>query len=178
MPILHMIRETARLLASQGLKRPGILATDGTIQSGLYQKEFEAVGIQATVPTPPAQKLVMSLIYDDVKSGRDGDPQKFAAIHRDLEEQGCDCGVLACTELSVFADRHHLPPFYTDAMAVLASGRSRPAASPCGTSSSNSVKHRDFVSGPAGRLKIGLPGTNTISSLSTLKSRCSSWRTF
>ena len=119
-PILHMIRETARLLASQGLKRPGILATDGTIQSGLYQKEFEAVGIQATVPTPPAQKLVMSLIYDDVKSGRDGDPQQFAAIHRDLEEQGCDCGVLACTELSVFADRHHLPPFYTDAMAVLA----------------------------------------------------------
>lgn len=119
-PILHMIRETARLLAAQGLKRPGILATDGTIQSGLYQKEFEAVGIQAAVPTPPAQKLVMSLIYDDVKAGRDGDPQKFAAIHRDLEEQGCDCGVLACTELSVFADRHHLPPFYTDAMAVLA----------------------------------------------------------
>ncbi len=119
-PILHMIRETARLLAAQGLKRPGILATDGTIQSGLYQKEFEAVGIQAAVPTPPAQKLVMSLIYDDVKAGRAGDPQKFAAIHRDLEDQGCDCGVLACTELSVFADRHHLPPFYTDAMAVLA----------------------------------------------------------
>ena len=32
----------------------------------------------------------MSLIYDDVKAGRDGDPAKFAAIHRDLEEQGCD----------------------------------------------------------------------------------------
>ena len=38
----------------------------------------------------------------------------------DLVAQGCDCGVLACTELSVFADKHHLPPFYTDAMAVLA----------------------------------------------------------
>ena len=62
----------------------------------------------------------MSLIYDDVKAGRDGDPQKFAAIHEDLLAQGCDCGVLACTELSVFADKHHLPPYYTDAMAVLA----------------------------------------------------------
>ena len=62
----------------------------------------------------------MSLIYDDIKAGRDGDPRKFAHIHRDLLAQGCDCGVLACTELSVFADRHHLPPFYTDAMAVLA----------------------------------------------------------
>ena len=62
----------------------------------------------------------MSLIYDDIKAGRDGDPQKFADIHQDLLNQGCDCGVLACTELSVFADKHHLPPFYTDAMAVLA----------------------------------------------------------
>ena len=119
-PILHMIRETARLLAAQGRKRPGILATDGTIQTELYQKEFSAAGIQAVVPTPQAQKLVMSLIYDDIKAGKAGDPEKFAAVHQDLEEQGCDCGVLACTELSVFASQHHLSPFYTDAMAVLA----------------------------------------------------------
>jgi len=119
-PILHMIRETVRLLASQGLERPGILATDGTIRTDLYQKGFAAVGIEAAVPSPGAQELVMSLIYDDIKAGRDGDPRKFAAIHQDLMEQGCDCGVLACTELSVFADQHHLPPFYTDAMAVLA----------------------------------------------------------
>ncbi len=119
-PILHMIRETARELAAQGKRRPGVLGTDGTIQTGLYQKEFAAVGIQAVVPSPQAQAQVMSLIYEDVKAGRDGDPQKFSAIHRDLEAQGCDCGVLACTELSVFASQHHLPPFYTDAMAVLA----------------------------------------------------------
>ena len=119
-PILHMIRETAKVLAAQGRRRPGILATDGTIRTGLYQREFAALGIQAVVPSPQAQKEVMSLIYDDVKSGRDGDPQKFSAIHQDLLALGCDCGVLACTELSVFADKHHLPPYYTDAMAVLA----------------------------------------------------------
>ncbi len=119
-PILHMIRETAKALAAQGLRRPGILATDGTIQTGLYQREFAAFGVEAVVPSPRAQDLVMSLIYDDIKAGRDGDPQKFAAIHKDLLAQGCDCGVLACTELSVFANVHHLPPFYTDAMAVLA----------------------------------------------------------
>ena len=119
-PVLHMIRETAKTLATQGKRRPGILATDGTIQTGLYQKEFAAFGIEAVTPTPAAQDLVMSLIYDDIKAGRDGDPQEFTAIHRDLEAQGCDCGVLACTELSVFAAQHHLPAFYTDAMAVLA----------------------------------------------------------
>ena len=96
-PILHMIRETAKVLAAQGRKRPGILATDGTIQTGLYQKEFSALGIQAVVPSPAAQELVMSIIYDDVKAGKEGDRSKFDAVHRD-----------------------HLPPFYTDAMAVLA----------------------------------------------------------
>ena len=119
-PILNMIRETAAALKRQGRTRPGILATDGTIRSGLYQKEFAALGITAVTPSPEAQKLVMSLIYDDVKAGRDGDPQKFDAIHQDLLSQGCDSGVLACTELSVFAVRRRLPPFYTDAMSVLA----------------------------------------------------------
>ena len=119
-PILHMIRETAKALAAQGRTRPGILATDGTIETGLYQREFAALGIQAVIPSPQAQEAVMSLIYDDVKSGRDGDPEKFSFLHRDLLAHGCDCGVLACTELSVFADKHHLPPYYTDAMAVMA----------------------------------------------------------
>lgn len=174
-----MIRETARLLASQGLKRPGILATDGTIQSGLYQKEFEAVGIQATVPTPPAPEAghVPDLRRCEVRSGR-GPPEvrrhppgpggtglrlRRAGLHR-------SCPSLPTGTTCLPSTQTPWPSW--------PSGRSRPAASPCGTSSSNSVKHRDFVSGPAGRLKIGLPGTNTISSLSTLKSRCSSWRTF
>ena len=119
-PIVHMIRETARLLVSQGKKRPGILATDGTIRTGLYQREFAAFGIYAAAPRPAAQKQVMSLIYDDIKAGKAGDPEKFTAFTKDLVEQGCDCAVLACTELSVFANQHHLSPFYVDAMAVLA----------------------------------------------------------
>lgn len=119
-PIVHMIRETARLLVSQGKKRPGILATDGTIRTGLYQREFAAFGIYAAAPRPAAQKQVMSLIYDDIKAGKAGDPEKFAAFTKNLVEQGCDCAVLACTELSVFANQHHLSPFYVDAMAVLA----------------------------------------------------------
>lgn len=119
-PILHMIRETAARLACRGLRRPGILATDGTIRTGLYQKELAALGLEAVVPSPEAQELVMSLIYDDIKAGRPGDRSKFEAVDRDLRARGCDCGVLACTELSVFASETPLPPFYTDAMDVLA----------------------------------------------------------
>ena len=119
-PILHMIRETASLLAAQGKKRPGILATDGTIQTGLYQTECAARNMEAVTPDPDAQKLVMSIIYDEIKQGEKGSREKFAQIDRSIRRAGCDCAILACTELSVFATYHPLPPFYTDAMMVLA----------------------------------------------------------
>ena len=119
-PIIHMLRETAAALCAQGKKRPGILATDGTVQTGLYQKECAAVGLEAVAPDPGTQKLVMSIIYDEIKQGEKGSRDKFAKIDRAIRELGCDCAVLACTELSVFATYHPLPPFYVDAMAVLA----------------------------------------------------------
>ena len=119
-PILHMLRETAAVLRAQGKKRPGILATDGTIQTGLYQRECAAVGLDAVSPDADTQKLVMSVIYDEIKRGEKGSWDKFAKIDRAIRGLGCDCAVLACTELSVFAACHTLPPFYVDAMAVLA----------------------------------------------------------
>ena len=119
-PIIHMIRETAKELAAQGKKRPGILGTDGTIQMGLYHKECAAVGLEAVSPDPDTQKLVMSIIYDEIKQGEKGSRDKFAKIDRAIRRSGCDCAILACTELSVFATYHPLPPFYIDAMMVMA----------------------------------------------------------
>ena len=119
-PIIHMIREAAAVLAAQGKKRPGILGTDGTIRSGLYQKECAALGMEAVAPDEETQKLVMSIIYDEIKQGERGSRDKFAHIDRALRAAGCDCAILACTELSVFAANHPLPPFYLDAMMVLA----------------------------------------------------------
>ena len=128
-PILHMIRETAAELKAMGVRRVGVLGTDGTIRSGIYQKELSALGLETVAPSPAAQKQVMSLIYDDIKSGRLGDPAKFRAVHQDLLDRGCDCGVLACTELSVFSRQYRMPEgFYVDAMDVLA----RRAVEACG----------------------------------------------
>ncbi len=119
-PIVHMIRETAAALAAQGKRRPGILGTDGTIRTGLYQKECAAQGLEAVAPGPEAQKLVMSIIYDEIKQGEKGSRDKFAQIDRAVRKAGCDCAILACTELSVFATYHPLPSFYLDAMMVMA----------------------------------------------------------
>ena len=119
-PILHMVREACQVLASRGFRYPGVLGTDGTVQSGIYQKELLALGMEPRVPSPEAQRQVMSINNHHIKACKAGDPEKFSAVHQDLEDQGCDCAILACTELSVFSSQHHLPPFYLDAMAVLA----------------------------------------------------------
>lgn len=119
-PLIHMIRETARSAAALGWKRLGILGTDGTIRTGLYQKECAALGLEAVAPGQETQKTVMSIIYDEIKRGESGSREKFAAIDREMRKRGCDGAVLACTELSVYRRHHDLPGFYLDAMDVLA----------------------------------------------------------
>ena len=54
-----------------------------------------------------------------VKKGERGSREKFAAIDRHVRALGCDCAILACTELSVYRAYHDLPDFYMDAMEVL-----------------------------------------------------------
>ncbi len=119
-PIIHMPRETVRRLAEEGRKKAALLATDGTVQTGVYHREAERFGIEIWSPEPDIQKVVMSIIYDEIKQGKRGDAEQFARVDAAVREAGCDCGILACTELSVFNEYHGLPDFYTDAMAVLA----------------------------------------------------------
>lgn len=119
-PILHMVRLTAQEAKARGVEKVGMLATDGTVQTGLYQKELAALGLETAVPPPPLQKRVMSLIYDEVKSGLPGSWTTFGPVDAWLRENGCGCAILGCTELSVFRENHPLPPYYIDAMEVLA----------------------------------------------------------
>ena len=107
-------------LARAGKKKVGILGTDGTIQAGVYQRECDAQGLEAASPPPEVQRLVMRIIYEEIKRGEKGSREKFAVIDRWLRESGCDGGILACTELSVYRTYHGLPDYYTDAMDVLA----------------------------------------------------------
>jgi aspartate racemase len=87
---------------------------------GLYQKECEKAGLSSVVPPPEIQKLVMSVIYDEIKRGEPGSREKFSQIDGAMRSLGCDCIILGCTELSVFRTYHNLPAFYVDAMEVLA----------------------------------------------------------
>ena len=61
----------------------------------------------------------MSLIYDDIKKGKNGDRAKFDRVIGELVRKGCDVVILACTELSVFKGKHEISSICLDAMDVL-----------------------------------------------------------
>lgn len=120
-PIINMVEESIRYAMESypNAKKIGIMGTDGTIQAGTYHRECEKKGIIAVSPETEYQKDVMSLIYDDIKSGKAGDPVKFNRVYENLMEQNCDVVILACTELSVFKESYEIPENCIDAMDVL-----------------------------------------------------------
>lgn len=119
-PFLNMVEETAKELRNAGKRKAGIMATTGTVSTGLFQNTFAQSGIEAVPPSEEGQKLVMSLIYDDIKAGKPADPEKFRKVSEELYGAGCDSIILGCTELSLIKKSAGLGAGYLDALEVLA----------------------------------------------------------
>lgn len=120
LPMIHAIEETASCLQEAGVEQVGILATDGTVQTKLFQNVLEERGIRTLIPDETHQKLVMSMIYDDVKAGRSIDAGKLSAVEKHLKEQGAQVLVLGCTELSVAKRSGQVKEGYLDTLEVMA----------------------------------------------------------
>ena len=119
-PIINAIEETARYLKENGVKRAGIMASEGTVSSGLFHKAFERYGIEAIVPSSEQQNNVSHLIYKNIKACLPADMDRFHSVEAELRNQGAEVIVLGCTEFSLIKRDHILGPGYLDAMEVLA----------------------------------------------------------
>ncbi|MGN0341371.1 MAG: aspartate/glutamate racemase family protein [Roseburia sp.] len=120
MPVIHGIRKTAEALKQAGITCAGVMATDGTVCSGLFQQEFSLAGIRTVVPSEEGQEAVMSLIYNDIKANRKPDMKRFMQVVTELKEQGAECVVLGCTELSLIKKEYEIGSGFVDVMEVLA----------------------------------------------------------
>lgn len=119
-PIIHAIQETGIELKNNHIKSAGIMATDGTIHSRIFQDELEKMGVKVFVPGREYQELVMDLIYKEVKAGKPVDLDKFQRVSVHLREQGAQVLILGCTELSLIKKDFPIGPGYLDAMEILA----------------------------------------------------------
>ncbi|QAB18886.1 aspartate/glutamate racemase family protein [Leucobacter muris] len=100
-PLISLVDETVRVAAEREIGGEGvaILATDGTIASGVYQRAFAAAGVPAFAPPESLQRRVMQAIRD-VKSGDlDAASALLGDAAGELRETGAGALLAACTEL-------------------------------------------------------------------------------
>lgn len=119
-PLINMVEETARYLQERGKKHVGIMATSGTVETGLFQTALQARGLGAIVPAPEMQQRVMHLIYQNIKAGIPADMHSFQTVAAHFFSQGCDSVILGCTELSVIKRDQDIGNGFIDALEVLA----------------------------------------------------------
>lgn len=118
--VIHGIRETVAVLQEKGIQKAGIMATDGTIASGLFTNELIHAGILPVLPSEERQADVMHLIYRNIKAGEPAEMARFFAVEQELREKGAQVILLGCTELSLIKRDHEIGPGFLDAMEVLA----------------------------------------------------------
>ena len=128
-PVLHMIALTRDALKARGVKCAGLLATDGTVQTGIYQRTFEQSGVALLTPDSAAdQAAVMDVIYNGVKAGDlTHDVAAFRAACEHLLARGAEVLILGCTELPPAFELYHLDYPNVDPTLELALGAIRAA---------------------------------------------------
>lgn len=129
-PWLHLMQHTAQHVATTypAARRVGILATDGTLQTGLYSQPLLSSGMLPVVPSAPEQGRVMQAIYHPdwgIKaSGIWLSEQSLEQLRQAvvaLERQGAELVIAGCTELSVgLARLNDLPLPWIDPLDIVA----------------------------------------------------------
>ncbi|TCS37553.1 aspartate racemase [Paucimonas lemoignei] len=106
-PIMHIADATVEELRLSPLPRSGkvaVLATRGTIRSGMYSARLRAADFQVVVPDEAGQMKVDRIIAQ-VKAGEGSAArQEMQLLQAELSRQGVAALVLGCTELPLACD--------------------------------------------------------------------------
>lgn len=119
-PVSNGIKEAAQYISERGIKKVGIMATDGTASMHLFDSVFKNYDISCVYPDEECQKLVMSIIYDDIKANKPVKMDEFELIKLQLLGQGAEVVILGCTELSIVKRDNDVGPKVLDIVDVLA----------------------------------------------------------
>ena len=99
-----------------------MLATKGTLQTGLYSQALAREGLRCLLPDEAGQDVLMHLIYDVVKAAKPLAPEAEAwqALLSGLRARGADYFILGCTELPIVAQELPTDERFIDPTAELA----------------------------------------------------------
>lgn len=102
LPIISILDATLSAVCADGKShRTALLATTGSIKSGIYVRAAEKYTTEIYVPEKEICDKVTAMIYDQVKMGKPCEADKFYGVIDEMLAKGCDSVILGCTELSV-----------------------------------------------------------------------------
>ncbi len=120
-PFINIVLETVKYLYAKKIKKVGVLATEGTIKSGIYKDLLQEYNMEYLIPNSFDQKIITKIIYEGVKGGNPIDLKEFYQVVANLKKQGAEYIILGCTELSALRQIENLNEEYLiDAMKILA----------------------------------------------------------
>ena len=107
----------------QGISCAGLLATSGTVQTGIYQRTCAEYGVSLLVPNDTEQQAVMDIIYRGVKAGLTSyDTAAVEQAVARLLAGGAQTMILGCTELPLAVKLYHMDFPAIDPTLELAKG--------------------------------------------------------
>ena len=122
-PFVSIVEATvkAAFALRPDLRRIGLLAAPGAIRAGLYQRAFEARGVEPLIPVGERYERLRALIYG-VKAGATGGEARagMAAVAQGLVDDGAEVIVAACTEVPLLMGGAECPAALVDSTAALA----------------------------------------------------------
>lgn len=122
-PFLNMIDLTLKHLEENYpyIRKIGLLSTEGTIQAKIYDQVFKSSHIEILKPDVKEQSYINDLI-SSVKQGiTDHNLNSFYETIDNMNNQGVELFIAACTEISVALDLYELKGTFLDPLDILTS---------------------------------------------------------
>ena len=122
-PVLDMIELTAEAFLERlpEAGSAGLIATDGTVKSWIYESRFSDKGVDIVVPSREMQGEAMAAIYDHIKAGDLQEGREIILrVADELITKGVQAILCGCTEVSLVLKDGDLTIPVIDPLQVLA----------------------------------------------------------
>lgn len=119
-PFLSIVEETVLTLKNMKVKSAGILATQTTIDSRIYEVGLRNSGIDLIYPSCDEQATINNIIINLLKGTKsESQKEKIETVCSSLHKRGADVILLACTDLQLITSNMQVEAPIVDTTEIL-----------------------------------------------------------
>ncbi|MDD5022682.1 MAG: amino acid racemase [Candidatus ainarchaeum sp.] len=114
--LLSIVEETAKEIDSKGIRKVGLLATDTTIRSNVYQQAMKGISLIL----PKNQEEITAAIMEILEGKKEEPNKKILKSIEEFNRLGIDAIILGCTDLPVAIKQDESTVILIDSAEIIA----------------------------------------------------------